>query len=234
MTLEVRSRPNWLLTSLILASVMVAEGLPLILNHLLPSNVMWAPFLISSTAVILFAEIIPHAIVPYYFLEVSGRSIWFVKLIMYLMAIPACLLAYAMKQIRHWQNRQEPKKLEGILETDELIEFVGLHTQGEHLGGQVTNRAGTIVKTIIEHQYAVVGESIRPWNSAILLEATSPIKRSTLKRLTASTDHYAILTLSGRKESGQILQENRCDHEEKRHENVNTSINLAGVVFVKV
>ena len=234
MTLEIRSRPDWLLASLILASVMVAEGLPLVLNHILPPNTIWAPFLISSTVVALFAEIIPQAVIPRYNLEISGRSIWFIKLIMYLTAVPACLLACALKRVRHWQKRQAPNKMDGILDMDELIEFLRLHEQDEGHGGKLTNYAGTLVRTIIEHQTVTVCEGIRPWTSTVLLEATSLITPLTLKRLADCADSYAVVIIDHGKESSQILKENGCDHENSMQEEMNISINLAGVVLTKV
>lgn len=234
MTLEVRSRPDWLLASLILASVMVAEGLPLVLNHILPPNTIWAPFLISSAVVAIFAEIIPQAVMPRYSLEISGRSIWFIKLIMYLTAIPACLLACALKKVRHWQKRQEPNRMDGILDMDELIEFVRLHEQDEDHGGKLTDCAGTLVRNIMEHQLVTVGEEIRPWTSVVLLEATSPITSLTLKRLTDCADPYAVVTIHHGNELSQKLKENGCDEEKNRQGDVKTGISLAGVVLTKV
>lgn len=213
---------------------MVAEGFPLVLNHLLPSRILWAPFLISSTVVVLFAEMIPQAVMPLYSLEFSGRSIWLIKLIMYLMALPACLLAFGLKKFRQWQRRVEQHKLDGILEMDELIEFVRLHEQGERHGGRLTDGAGTLVRTIMEYQKAIVGEDIRPWTSIVLLEADSPITPSILKMILRHPDPYVVVTMNDQKECGQIPTEDIHDHDESRQIGMRMSISLAGVVLMRV
>lgn len=230
--LEVRNRPDWLLTSLILASVMVAEGLPLVLNQLLPSDAIWVSFLVSTTAVALFGEIIPQTVMPLYTLEISGRCMWFVKTVMYLNAIPAFIPAYALRKFRCWRKRKEPYKMDGIMDMDELMEFVRLHEQSECHGGQLLDEAGTLVRTVMEHQKVSIFEVIRPWTCALLLETTSWITPAVVNEMKNCNDAYAIVIVRevGIGHAGSVFEEN----EGREPQIPSLSAQLAGILLAKV
>lgn len=165
MILGVRNRPNWLLVSLILSSVMVAEGLPLILSHLFPPG-SWAAFAISTICVAVIGEILPQAIMPLFVLEFAGRMMWFVRALMWLMAIPGILFAYPLRLFKTWKKKRHPYKMDGILEIDELIEFIRLHEQSEGLGGRLEDGVGCIVRMMIVQQ-----EDVQQWKSVVVLHS---------------------------------------------------------------
>jgi CBS domain containing-hemolysin-like protein len=141
---------------------MVAEGLPLVLNRILPSRAPWVPYLISTTAIALFGEIMPQAIMPLYILEIGGRTMWFLKCVMWILAIPACIPAYGLRRFRRWRERDQPEKADGIMEADEILEFIRLHEQSKCYGGPLTDECGTMVRALISGQQRMVGQVVRP------------------------------------------------------------------------
>ncbi len=178
MILGVRGRPNWLLVSLILSSVMVAEGLPLILSHLFPPG-SWAAFAISTLCVTVIGEILPQAIMPLFVLEVAGRMMWFVKALMWLMAIPGVLFAYPLRLFKTLKKKRHPYKMDGILEVDELIEFIRLHEKGEGLGGNLEDGVGCIARMMMVQQ-----EDVKHWKSVTVVHADPQGSSTTFQRHT--------------------------------------------------
>lgn len=193
MILDVRGHPNWLLVSLILASVMVAEGLPLILSHEFKPG-SWAAFSVSTVCVAVIGEIIPQAVMPMFILEIAGRFMWFVKGVMYLMAIPSSGFAYALRLFKRWKKKGQPYRMDGILDVDELIEFVRLHEKGELLGGKLEDGAGMLIRMMMVQQ-----EEVKPWRSATILyddpEATpTMLQRYQFPRIESNTIAHNVLS----------------------------------------
>lgn len=174
---------------------MVAEGLPLVLTHVLPTGAPWIPFLISTTAVALFGEIMPQAIMPLYVLEVGGRTMWFMKSIMWILAIPACLPAYALRKFRNWREKDKPAKSDGILEEDEMVEFVRLHEKGARHGGPLTDECGSMVRAILsrQHQRIIEVEDVRSIRHLLLSDVDEPISLSALTAIRNGNDAYLLV-----------------------------------------
>ncbi|MCJ1464658.1 hypothetical protein MMC07_003271 [Pseudocyphellaria aurata] len=224
--LQVRNRPNWLLTSLVLASVMVAEGLPLVLDRLFkPSS--YGAFVISSLAVALAGEIIPQSIMPLYVLEFGGACIWFVKFTMWLMAPIAFPLAYALRLFKVWQTRKQPNKLDGLLQMNELVEFIRLHEQCEKHGGMLVNEAGLIARTCVENHEGTIGENIRPFAAVMILRATTLISPIILGNIKSWAVSYLLVVRDG-------TMENRATQQDDVEVDATVSIfDFMGVLLVK-
>ena len=186
---------------------MVAEGLPLVLNHLMPpEGDIWASFTISTAAVALFGEILPQSIIPFYVLEFAGRSMWFIKIIMWLLAIPTFPISYALSKFRKWRLKDDARKMEGILEIDELAEFMRLHEQNEGLGGPLSDEAGALMRTIIRYQSSTVRQAIRSWTSVILKKSTDLVTQALIDDLQKCDDTY-IVVLADEKAESQFLKQ---------------------------
>ncbi len=172
---------------------MVAEGLPLVLNRILPSRAPWVPYLISTTAIALFGEIMPQAIMPLYILEIGGRTMWFLKCVMWILAIPACVPAYGLRRFRRWRERDQPEKADGIMEADELVEFIRLHEQSKCYGGPLTDECGTMVRAILSGQHRMVSQVVRSWMSFTILDVYARLNESTLGEIRNCSDSYVLV-----------------------------------------
>lgn len=223
--LQVRSRPNWLLTSLVLASVMVSEGLPLVLDHLFKPG-SYGAFIVSTLAVALVGQIIPQLIMPLYILEFGGRCIWFVKITMWLMAPFAFPFAYALKLFRTGRVRRKSINMDGVLEMNELVEFVRLHEQSEKRGGTLADAAGAMVRTLMDNSHGLVGQDVRPWSAVTILSANSLPSSTILEKIKSCDDPYVLVLMSDRRyATGQH------DENEERPVTVN---GIKGAIPIKV
>lgn len=212
---------------------MVAEGLPLVIRPLLPSGAIWTPFAISTTAVALFGEILPQAIMPLYIIEVGGRSMWFVKTVMWILAIPACLPAYGLRRFRQWKTGSELEKMEGLMDLIELAELVRLHEESRLHGGPLTDDTSAMVRTIMLCQHETIGENFRPWQSITMVDITASIRLSTLGLIKGSSDPYVVVRM--RKETNQLHQDQgEGDEENSKEVALGGNVQLLGILHTKV
>jgi len=118
---------------------------------------------------------------PLFVLEFAGRMMWFVRALMWLMAIPGVLFAYPLRLFKTWKKKRHPYKMDGILELDELIEFIRLHEHGEGLGGRLEDGVGCIVRMMMVQQ-----EDVQHWESVVVLHS-DPQGGSTIFQRYANT-----------------------------------------------
>lgn len=171
---------------------MVSEGLPLVLDHLFKPG-SYGAFIVSTIAVTLVGEIIPQLIMPLYILELGGGCVWFVKITMWLMAPFAFPLACALKAFRTRRTRRKPICKDGVLEIDELVEFVRLHEESEKRGGSLADAAGPMVRTLMENSHGLVGQDVRLWPAVTLLNSISPASSTVLRKIKNCIDPYVIV-----------------------------------------
>lgn len=219
---------------------MVAEGLPLVLNFLVSPRANWAPYFISTTAIALFGEIIPQAIMPLYILEIGGRTMWFLKCVMLFLALPACVPAYALRRFRKWrvgENTDKTERTDGIMEADELMEFIRLHEQGQRFGGPLTDEGGAMARSIVIGQHQLIGKYVRPWMNCTVLDANTPINAVTLTRIRSSNDSYVLVAKGNAMRlradvggNGETGEEDTVGYHKPR----NDGVELHGILFPKV
>lgn len=206
---------------------MVAEGLPLVLDHLFkPSS--YGAFVISTLAVALAGEIIPQSIMPLYVLEFGGRCIWLVKITMWLMAPIAFPLAYALRLFKVWRTRGQSDKMDGLLQMNELVEFIRLHEQCEKHGGVLANEAGLLVRTFVENHNGTVGQDIRPFSAVMILRAKSLVGPTVLGNIKNWAVSYLLVVRDE-------MVENRATEQDDMGEDAPTTVSdVLGVLLVKV
>ena len=109
-------------------------------------------FLISTVVVSFVGQIIPQAILPLYILEATGRFVWILRLLMYVLAVPAAIPAYGLRLLKRWRLRDRSGDMEGLLSTEELLEFVRLHEKGENMGGRLDDDLGKMIRSLLQKQ----------------------------------------------------------------------------------
>ena len=152
--LSIRRHPNWLLTSLILASVALNEGLPLVLSHLFPIGA-WKPFVFSTILVALIGELLPQAIMPMFIFQIVDKSSWFVYAVMWLTAPLSVPIAWGFRWCR--SKSKGSGKLDGLLEVEDLGEFLRAHEFKQGWGGELDEGVGEVMRRVLAAKDLLVG-----------------------------------------------------------------------------
>ena len=155
--LKVRNRPDWLLVSLVVVSVAIAEALPFFWSHLFMNGNKTS--YLTTTVVVLVSQVGPTMVMPVFHLEISGRFTWFVRSVMWLSAPVTVLPAYALRQLRQWRKRGQQAHMDGLLPLNELIEFIHLHEKGQGYGGTLEDNVGKAIRDLLEGQISGEGFS---------------------------------------------------------------------------
>ena len=93
--LPIVAQPNWVLTTLVIVNTVAGMALPLCLDRLV--NVAVA-LVLSTTAIVIFGEIIPQAVCSRYGMTIGGHSAPVVRALMWLTAP----LSWPMGKVLDW------------------------------------------------------------------------------------------------------------------------------------
>ena len=182
--LDIRKHPNWLLASLILSSVAIAEALPLVLSHLFRPG-YWVPFLLSTLIVAVVGQLLPYAIMPMYILRIAGKMGWFFKIIKWGTCWVSVPTGWLIERGKEWRFKHGHRRLDGIFEMDELEVFLKLHEVEEGFGGKVKEEVGGVVRGIIRNQDETVGQHVdQPWDSVKTLRLGDRVSDELVKEVT--------------------------------------------------
>ncbi|KAL9123245.1 MAG: hypothetical protein Q9187_000190 [Circinaria calcarea] len=150
--LSIRRHPDWLLNSLILASVALAEGLSLIMNHLFDAG-DWKPFIFSTLLVAIVGELLPQAIMPMFILPLVHRCSWL---------------------------KAATPQMEGILKVDELGEFLRMHEVDQGWGGALDVRMGSLLRRILHARNEMVERGCN-WDYVLKVDSDCIVAKHTWK-----------------------------------------------------
>lgn len=182
------------------------------LSYMMPTISTWMTFFLSTTAITLIGEILPQAVVPLWILEVGGRSVWFLRCLMWILAIPACIPAYALRTARGWRGRKHADRRDGILDLDELMEFVRLHQISCGLSGPLTDECGSLVRAVISSQQRTILDDVRPWRYLTFLDVNAELDATVLENIWNSNDPYVMVV------KNSITEVRSCSGEEENTE----------------
>ena len=206
-----RRHPNWLLTSLILSSVAIAEGLPLILTHLFQAGAL-QPFICSTLIIAFVGELLPQALMPIFILNVAGRSKYILQGIMWTTAPLSAPIGWGFSKLRTWGQTGKPGFGDGILNNDELVEFVKVHEIGEGVNGKMPNGVGEVLR-ILEQRRTVMQAGDDCFEQVYVIDENAEIEPELVKSIRSSRCQYAaimsyskdVVQLSGNAKAGQVL-----------------------------
>lgn len=136
----------------------VGNALPLTLNHLFAVGAV-VPFIVSTVLVALLGNLIPQAIVPLYILGVASRMTWLMNALMWLTAPLSVPLGWAFRFCKVWGKRHQKWRTDGILDPQELAEFVRLHQTSVGLGGRLGVDIGGLVGRLLAVEQLTVGKA---------------------------------------------------------------------------
>ena len=232
----IRSRPNWLLVTLIIVSVMIGEGVPLSMSYLMPTRSSWLTFLISTTTIALFGELIPQALVPMFSLEIGGRAFWFLRFLMWIFAVPACIPAYGLRRLRRWRGKMHSDKRDGILDVDEMREFIRLHIRSCGNGGSLTDECGSLVRAVLSGQCKTIAEYVRPWTYFTTLDVNEQLDAIVLANAWSRNDPYVLVVKNTITEiRAHVSEEDDLkDRDKSTKQDAQNNFMLCGILLSKV
>nr|GLL48845.1 DUF21 domain-containing protein At1g47330-like isoform X1 [Ipomoea trifida] len=163
--LPVVKRQHLLLCTLLIANGLAMESLPIFLDSLLPS---WAAILVSITLVLMFAEILPHAIIPHYGLKVGAAAAPLVHLLLWVF-FP---VAYPISKVLDWMLGKGHAVL---LRRAELKTFVDFHSNEvirvpAGKGGDLTRNETTIIAGALELTERTAKDVMTPISNTFCLD----------------------------------------------------------------
>lgn len=128
-------------------------------------------------------QLVPFAIMPMYILRVAGKMTWLLEILKWLTAPASVPTAWLIKSGKEWRFKRGHKKLESILQTDELEAFIKLHEVNEGFGGKVKEEVGAVARGIIRNQNETIGLHVdQPWDSVRTLQLSDKISDELVKQ----------------------------------------------------
>eukprot|EP01119_Soliformovum_irregulare_P008065 TRINITY_DN2087_c0_g1_i3.p1 TRINITY_DN2087_c0_g1~~TRINITY_DN2087_c0_g1_i3.p1 ORF type:complete len:384 (+),score=101.88 TRINITY_DN2087_c0_g1_i3:378-1529(+) len=155
--IPVIERHHLLLVSLLLSNAVAMEALPLFIDRISTPAVA---IILSVTAVLVFGEIIPQAVVLRYGLAVGAKLAWLCKLLMVVLWI----VAWPISKILDWILGNHHK----VFERNELIEFVDLHSEAH--SGPLTTEETQVLKGVLGLQDKTVEQCMTPIEEVYMID----------------------------------------------------------------
>ncbi|XP_019156456.1 PREDICTED: DUF21 domain-containing protein At1g47330-like isoform X2 [Ipomoea nil] len=171
--LPVVKRQHLLLCTLLIANGLAMESLPIFLDSLLPS---WAAILVSITLVLMFAEILPHAIIPHYGLKVGAAAAPLVHLLLWIF-FP---VAFPISKVLDWMLGKGHAVL---LRRAELKTFVDFHSNEAGKGGDLTRNETTIIGGALELTERTAKDVMTPISNTFCLDLDGILDLETMSSI---------------------------------------------------
>lgn len=125
---------------------------------------------------------------------------------------------------------------DGILEVDEIMEFVRLHQHSSGHGGPLTDICGSIIHAVLSCQERMIFEDIRPWTYYTFLDVNQQLDATALVNMWSCNDPYILVVKNTPPESRARLSEedklkagDEATEQDAKHEFM-----LCGILLSKV
>ncbi|KAL5522114.1 hypothetical protein ACEPAF_1971 [Sanghuangporus sanghuang] len=178
----IRKNGHLLLVTLLLANMITNETLPVISDPILGGGVQ--SVVVSTTLIVLFAEIIPQSICTRHGLYVGAKCAGVVRVLIWIFGIIAWPVAKLLEFLLGPHH--------GIIyRRAELKELIALHGAENPLGGDLQNDTVTIIGATLDLQDKTVKHAMTPISRAFMLHIDAKLDYDTLRRICA-TGHSRI------------------------------------------
>ncbi|KAL5501009.1 hypothetical protein ACEPAH_9396 [Sanghuangporus vaninii] len=178
----IRKNGHLLLVTLLLANMITNETLPVISDPILGGGVQ--SVVVSTTLIVLFAEIIPQSICTRHGLYVGAKCAGVVRVLIWIFGIIAWPVAKLLEFLLGPHH--------GIIyRRAELKELIALHGAENPLGGDLQNDTVTIIGATLDLQDKTVKQAMTPISRVFMLHIDAKLDYDTLRRICA-TGHSRI------------------------------------------
>ncbi|KAL5480374.1 hypothetical protein ACEPAI_1644 [Sanghuangporus weigelae] len=178
----IRKDGHLLLVTLLLANMITNETLPVISDPILGGGVQ--SVVVSTTLIVLFAEIIPQSICTRHGLYIGAKCAGVVRVLIWIFGIIAWPVAKLLELLLGPHH--------GIIyRRGELKELIALHGAENPLGGDLQNDTVTIIGATLDLQDKTVKHAMTPISRVFMLHIDAKLDYDTLRRICA-TGHSRI------------------------------------------
>lgn len=165
---------HWVLVVLLLGNVVINESLPIFLDGAIGGGI--AAVVISTTAIVIFGEIIPQAVSVRYGLAIGARCAPFVLCLMYLFAPVAYPIAKLLDYVLGQNEGHTYKKAE-------LKSFLQFHRTGEE---PLRDDEISILNGVLELNTKNVETIMTPIKDVVTLSSDTILDHTTVDAILAS------------------------------------------------
>ncbi|KZT57729.1 DUF21-domain-containing protein [Calocera cornea HHB12733] len=176
--MPIRKNGHLLLTTLLLANMIVNETLPVVSENVLGSGI--TSVVISTVLIVIFSEIIPQSVCSRYGLVIGAQMVIPMRGLIYLLFIVAWPVAKLLELVLGPHQ--------GIIyRRQELKELINMHLAGEGgLGGDLAGDTVHIVGGALDFQVKQVKDAMTPLKDVFYLDADAKLDYETLARVVKS------------------------------------------------
>ncbi|KFZ20741.1 hypothetical protein V502_03020 [Pseudogymnoascus sp. VKM F-4520 (FW-2644)] len=139
---RIKRNASWFLCSMVLASVVCMETLPIIVQSLFGTG--WIPVIVSTVAIAIFSELLPQYLIPRQALLWSYYCWPFIWTCMWLTAIISWPLSFVLDRLTL------PKERGYMYTSEQLAVLIRLHERQEKHGGHLGPDAGRVARGAID------------------------------------------------------------------------------------
>jgi len=168
------NKKHWVLVVLLLGNVVVNESLPIFLDDVIGGG-FWA-IAISTMMIVIFGEIIPQAVCARYGLSIGAKCVWFVRILMYILAPVAWPTAKLLDRVLGADEEHTYKKAE-------LKSFLQMHKSGAE---PLRDDEISILNGVLSLNDKVVSDIMTPIDDVVCISYDKVLDNKTIDELVAS------------------------------------------------
>ncbi|WIA19595.1 hypothetical protein OEZ85_005534 [Tetradesmus obliquus] len=169
------SNPHWVLSTLVICNTAAGMALPLCLDRLVNVGVA---LVLSTTAIVLFGEILPQAVCSRYGLSIGGHAAPVVRLLMWLTAPVSWPIGKGLDWMLGKENVTFGKR--------QIRALVDLHRESTGLGGPLNEEEFHVIQGVLDLGSKTGRKAMTPLEAAFMLSTDDVIDRPTLRRILES------------------------------------------------
>lgn len=166
---------HWVLVTLLLANVIVNETLPVVLDRMGGGG--WVAVALSSTAIVIFGEIIPQSICVRYGMAIGAFMAPYVYALMLILSP----IGYPVARLLDWSLGHDHGT---VYKKTGLKTLVDLHrTMGVDPDNRLNQDEVTIIKAVLDLKEKSVSDIMTPMDDVFTMSADTVLDEDTINRI---------------------------------------------------
>ncbi|GBF96396.1 hypothetical protein Rsub_09195 [Raphidocelis subcapitata] len=162
--------PHWVLATLVIFNTVSSVALPLCMDRLVSSLVA---LIVSSTAIVLFGEIMPQAVCSRHGLSIGGTMAPMVRVLMWLTAP----LSWPIGWLLDWLLGTKG----GIFGRRQLMALVDLHRTSTGMGGPLADDEFNVILGALDMTSKTAASNMTPLEKVFMLSTDDSLDKATLQ-----------------------------------------------------
>ncbi|KAI8463504.1 MAG: hypothetical protein J3K34DRAFT_462412 [Monoraphidium minutum] len=167
--------PHWVLATLVIFNTVSSVALPLCMDRLVSSVVA---LIVSSTAIVLFGEIVPQAVCSRHGLAIGGTMAPLVRVLMW--------LTYPLSWPIGWLLDTLLGTKGGVFGRRQLMALVDLHRTSTGMGGPLADDEFNVILGALDMTSKTAASNMTPLDKVFMLSTDDVLDKATLQRVLES------------------------------------------------